>query len=232
MKTIDKKICEFYRILNEMDADKYFKHKFQNFCIDMFLTDVNPEDEMETEDNDAAFLIDNDFIEIMNQVENKKIIHEGEHKDLFLKSFTFAVLMFYSYVDLCAKYSYLSKSNMKRFIDKFENDFFTEDFPKVICDYYFYIKRKENTDMEKQFIALTEKRFPFFKELSKFTCDFIPSQSMNNPEDIALISESIKNSYICYINTLCLGFSVLLNYFNGVSLLEETQTLDPKYENV
>lgn len=233
MKNIDKKISSLIEVINSMKPDKYFKFKFQDFCMDYFSFDEieendednkyeNTEEYEESEDGESAFLSEEDFQSIVKKVEDCNIIKEGEHKELFTNSFSFGMFIFHSYVDYCLKSAYVGRKNMKRFCEKIMKDYLYKDFPKIVFDYYFYVKRPGNSSVEQNTIAQTETTFPFFKDLVEFQFSFHgPTNNAVNQEHINMIGESIKNSYMCYINTICLSFSNFTNYLNSLRIMDE-----------
>lgn len=216
MKHIDKKIEVLKEVINSMDPAKYLKFKFQDFCTDMFFSG----------DQVGAFMDDDDFKIIFEQVDNSGIISEGPHRDILLHSFSFGIMMFYSYVDFCLKTAYLTRPSMKRFCNRVVTEYFNEDFPKLVFEYYFYIKRNGNSSLEQETIVESESTFKFFNDLSEFQFSFQKPISENDDEDnerenVNAMGEMIKNSYGCYINTICLSFSTFLNYLNSLEIANE-----------
>ena len=222
VKSVDVKISSLIEIINSMNPDKYFKFKFQDFCMDFFFDDDEDDEGGDSDDVDTAFLEEEDFRSILEKVEACHIIRDGENKDLFSYTFSFGIFIFYSYLDFCLKSAYVGKKNMKRFSEKIIKTYFDENFPKMIFDYYFYIKRAGNSSIEQETILQAEVIFPFFKELAEFQFSFHgPANVEENKEDIDAIGESIKTSYSCYINTICLSFSNFINFLNSVRIMDE-----------
>jgi len=211
MKNFDKKVETLIEIINTMNPEKYFKFKFQDFCADLFFSGDEP----------GAFSLEDDFVGIWEALDKADIIHEGEQRDLFMDSFTYAVFIFHSYVDFCLKTAYVSRNNMKRFSDKISSNYFNDDFPNIIFEYYRYIKRNGNSDLEKETIIKTEEVFKFFNDLGEFQFSFKGPSDMEFKEDVNQIGDTIKTSYICFINTLCLSFSNFINFLNSQSIANE-----------
>lgn len=210
MKNVDKKINTLVGVINSLDPEKYFKFKFQDFCVDLFFSE-----------DEGAFFVDEDFVVIWDKVDKSNVIKQGDNRDLFLHSFSFALFIFYAYVDFAMKTTYVSKRGMKRFCKKISKGYFAEGFPESIFEYYFYIKREGNSSLEQESIISTEAMFPFFSELSEFQFSFKSPLENPSEEEYGNIGESIKNAYMCYINTVCLSFSHFVNFLNSFAIVNE-----------
>jgi len=225
MNKIEKKINTLLYVINSNDPEKYFKSKFQDFCVDMFFSD----------DGEGAFILDEDYLEIRDFVDASDIIIDGINKDILVSSFSFGLFIFYGYTDFCLKSVALNKPGMKRFSEMVLNDYFYDDFPSKVFGYYSYLKRTGNLNLEKESISVSEAIFPFFEELSEFQFSFTSpknddgdneeeendSDNVKDTENSNKIGNLIKNSYSCYVNTICLSYSNFINFLNCLKLSEE-----------
>jgi len=216
MKNVPQKVNTLFEVMNSLMPEKYLKFKFQDFCVDLFFS----------EEEVGAFILEEDYQDILAEVEKSGIILDGPNKEILLRSFAFGIFMFYSYADFCLKSASLTKRSMKRFTEKVSNNYFGDNFPQLIFDYYNYIKREGNSALEQETIAQTEAIFPFFSDLAEFQFSF-HSPTDDEDRDKEDIGVSIKNSYSCYINTICLSFSTFVNFLNSLSIFNELASVEP-----
>ncbi|MFW5890603.1 MAG: hypothetical protein ACOCUI_00110 [bacterium] len=209
MKYIDKKIDTLYDVINTSKPESFFKIKFQEFCTDLFFG------------NDGPYFEDEDYVFIWNKMYKSDLLKDNEYREMCVHAASFSLFIYYAYVDFCLKNAFLTRKSMKIFTNKVNENYFANNYPDFIFDYYKYLKRKGNENIEKESTLEVDKKFPFFKNMNEYRFSFNVQKEEDSEESIKEIENALKISYGSYITFLSISFSTLINYLNAFTDFEK-----------
>jgi hypothetical protein len=144
----------------------------------------------------------------------------------FKNSFiAFGVFMFECYILKCMKSFSLTSRGMGGFINMIESNTFNEDYIDRLLGFFEYYKREENCDMENEFVKSTKERFTLLHQMSEmnFVYDFAEDTG-----DLDGTIEFVKDSYLCYLESLHLCFCHFYEDMKSIVFKEEFLTVEAK----
>jgi hypothetical protein len=242
MKNVEAKTKSLIKIINDCNPADFVRYRFNDFAQDMMYDDFLDEskyfgdfdfDEINREFLDLGFSVsmeagsdelfdeelpdDNAVIGDLENFPDQEYYGFGnEDSQLY---FILGIYVFKCYVKHCFAVAKTTKNNMKTFCEHIEENYFDEDFCSRTVEYYMYIKREGNEDMESQNIELVSNACAFFSELSKFQFAYQIAKGSSQAE-IDELHEYIKINYAFFMSALYLTFSNFLNYLNGLNITQ------------
>jgi hypothetical protein len=222
MSKTKQKIDKLIKFINKSDMDEFLKYRFNDFCEDILFDEwklVSPYySEMEFEymfekvTNSKLFIPPDENPE--DYEEPEAYVDSLEFKNAFI---TFGLFIFKSYILLCLKSFAMTHKGMNGFVEMIEENIFKREYTDRILSFFSYYKREHNSDMEDKYVSETKEKFNLLDKMSEmnFVYDFA-----SNTGDLDGTIAFVKDSYLCYLESLHLCFCHLSNDLDSILFKE------------
>lgn len=208
MKT-KQKIDKLVDFINTSEMDKYLKYRFNNFCRDVLYDDWK---------DSSPYYSEDEFYEIYIRVQSSRLfVPSDDYVDEFYDGREFyqsldvknayialGILMFKSYINVCFRSFVISHRGMKGFTEKIDEFTFKRDYLDRLFGFFSYYKREQNHEMEEKFVDETKEKFYILHKMTEM--NFVYDFENGNSDNIDNAVEFIKDSYLCYLESLHLCF--------------------------
>jgi len=227
---VEVKIDKLIDFINQSDIDEFLKFRFNSICQDMLFDewkDISP------------YYTESSFLNIFEKVTNSQLfIPSEEERDDMEDEFTtyeaiefknafvsFGIFMFKSYIQLCLKAFTSTHRGMSNFSKKIDSYIFERDYTDRIIEFFAYHRRDGNEGMEDESIDATTKLFKVLDKMAEmnFVYDFAKEM-----EDLDGTIEFVKDSYLCYLESIHLCFCHFHNDLNAMIFKEQMSTAKNK----